>query len=57
MVSSWLIWIAEAFECILHKGEIGHVYNIGTQKERQVKDVAGGKLGLSWYSDVLYGSL
>ncbi|GAQ88206.1 UDP-L-Rhamnose synthase [Klebsormidium nitens] len=33
--------VAEAFECILHKGEIGHVYNIGTQKERRVKDVAG----------------
>lgn len=32
--------VAEAFEMILHKGEVGHVYNIGTQKERRVLDVA-----------------
>ncbi|KAJ3670988.1 hypothetical protein LUZ60_008414 [Juncus effusus] len=32
--------VAEAFECILHKGEVGHVYNIGTKKERRVIDVA-----------------
>ncbi|GAV65162.1 Epimerase domain-containing protein, partial [Cephalotus follicularis] len=32
--------VAEAFEIILHKGEIGHVYNIGTKKERRVIDVA-----------------
>ncbi|KAL3508985.1 hypothetical protein ACH5RR_028386 [Cinchona calisaya] len=32
--------VAEAFEIILHKGEIGHVYNIGTDKERRVIDVA-----------------
>ncbi|KAL9237954.1 hypothetical protein vseg_012442 [Gypsophila vaccaria] len=32
--------VAEAFETILHKGEIGHVYNIGTLKERTVLDVA-----------------
>ncbi|BBN13339.1 UDP-glucose 4,6-dehydratase [Marchantia polymorpha subsp. ruderalis] len=32
--------VAEAFECVLHKGEIGHVYNIGTKKERRVLDVA-----------------
>ncbi|XP_073287220.1 trifunctional UDP-glucose 4,6-dehydratase/UDP-4-keto-6-deoxy-D-glucose 3,5-epimerase/UDP-4-keto-L-rhamnose-reductase RHM1-like [Primulina huaijiensis] len=32
--------VAEAFEVILHKGEVGHVYNIGTKKERGVIDVA-----------------
>ncbi|KAG2254766.1 hypothetical protein Bca52824_084902 [Brassica carinata] len=32
--------VAEAFEVILHKGEVGHVYNIGTKKERRVNDVA-----------------
>lgn len=32
--------VAEAFEVILHRGEIGHVYNIGTRKERRVIDVA-----------------
>ncbi|KAJ4845004.1 Rhm1p, partial [Turnera subulata] len=32
--------VAEAFEVVLHKGEIGHVYNIGTKKERRVIDVA-----------------
>ncbi|KAL5861953.1 hypothetical protein ACOSQ3_003244 [Xanthoceras sorbifolium] len=32
--------VAEAFEMILHRGEVGHVYNIGTKKERRVIDVA-----------------
>ncbi|CAN0913922.1 Trifunctional UDP-glucose 4,6-dehydratase/UDP-4-keto-6-deoxy-D-glucose 3,5-epimerase/UDP-4-keto-L-rhamnose-reductase RHM1 [Linum grandiflorum] len=32
--------VAEAFEVVLHKGEVGHVYNIGTKKERRVLDVA-----------------
>lgn len=32
--------VAEAFEVILHKGVVGHVYNIGTKKERRVLDVA-----------------
>ncbi|XP_061369835.1 trifunctional UDP-glucose 4,6-dehydratase/UDP-4-keto-6-deoxy-D-glucose 3,5-epimerase/UDP-4-keto-L-rhamnose-reductase RHM1-like isoform X2 [Gastrolobium bilobum] len=32
--------VAEAFEVILHRGEVGHVYNIGTKKERRVTDVA-----------------
>ncbi|MED6176571.1 Rhm1p [Stylosanthes scabra] len=32
--------VAEAFEIILHKGLVGHVYNIGTKKERRVVDVA-----------------
>ncbi|CAN6573854.1 unnamed protein product [Malus baccata var. baccata] len=32
--------VAEAFEVILHRGEVGHVYNIGTKKERRVVDVA-----------------
>ncbi len=32
--------VAEAFEVILRKGLIGETYNIGTQKERTVMDVA-----------------
>ncbi|CAL4888976.1 unnamed protein product [Urochloa decumbens] len=32
--------VAEAFEVILHQGEVGHVYNIGTKRERTVLDVA-----------------
>ncbi|KAF3446500.1 hypothetical protein FNV43_RR11679 [Rhamnella rubrinervis] len=32
--------VAEAFDIILHRGVIGHVYNIGTKKERRVLDVA-----------------
>eukprot|EP00270_Netrium_digitus_P011477 TRINITY_DN365_c0_g1_i12.p1 TRINITY_DN365_c0_g1~~TRINITY_DN365_c0_g1_i12.p1 ORF type:complete len:658 (-),score=115.69 TRINITY_DN365_c0_g1_i12:141-2114(-) len=32
--------VAEAFDTVLHKGSIGHVYNIGTKKERRVIDVA-----------------
>uniref|UniRef100_A0A7N0TIG6 UDP-glucose 4,6-dehydratase n=1 Tax=Kalanchoe fedtschenkoi TaxID=63787 RepID=A0A7N0TIG6_KALFE len=32
--------VAEAFDVILHKGEVGHVYNIGTKRERRVNDVA-----------------
>jgi UDP-glucose 4,6-dehydratase len=32
--------VAEAFEVILHHGEVGHVYNIGTKRERTVIDVA-----------------
>lgn len=32
--------VAEAFDCVLHKGTIGHVYNIGTKRERRVIDVA-----------------
>ncbi|WOL02065.1 trifunctional UDP-glucose 4,6-dehydratase [Canna indica] len=32
--------VAEAFEVILHRGEVGHIYNIGTKKERKVIDVA-----------------
>ncbi|KAJ8617237.1 hypothetical protein MRB53_013423 [Persea americana] len=32
--------VAEAFEMILHHGALGHVYNIGTKKERCVLDVA-----------------
>ncbi|KAL9275783.1 hypothetical protein AKJ16_DCAP25964 [Drosera capensis] len=32
--------VAEAFEVVLHKGEVGHVYNIGTKKEKGVIDVA-----------------
>ncbi|KAK9818087.1 hypothetical protein WJX72_006893 [[Myrmecia] bisecta] len=32
--------VAAAFDTILHKGIIGETYNIGTQKERTVNDVA-----------------
>jgi len=32
--------VAAAFECILHRGMIGEVYNIGTTEERTVKSVA-----------------
>ncbi|KAF9613718.1 hypothetical protein IFM89_010160 [Coptis chinensis] len=32
--------VAEAFEVILHKGVLGHVYNVGTKRERRVLDVA-----------------
>ncbi|KAF3598679.1 hypothetical protein F2Q69_00038345 [Brassica cretica] len=32
--------VAEAFEVVLHKGEVNHVYNIGTTRERRVIDVA-----------------
>ncbi|KAK9842897.1 hypothetical protein WJX74_004089 [Apatococcus lobatus] len=32
--------VAEAFDVVLHKGVIGETYNIGTQKERQVVEVA-----------------
>lgn len=32
--------VAEAFDTILHKGKVGETYNIGTQKERTVNDVA-----------------
>ncbi|KAL5582603.1 hypothetical protein UlMin_015045 [Ulmus minor] len=38
--------VAEAFEVILHRGEVGHVYNIGTKKERRVIDVAKDVCGL-----------
>lgn len=33
--------VAQAFETILAKGKVGETYNIGTQKERTVSDVAG----------------
>ncbi|CAK9197393.1 unnamed protein product [Sphagnum troendelagicum] len=32
--------VAEAFEVVLHKGNVGHVYNIGTKKEQTVINVA-----------------
>lgn len=32
--------VAEAFDVVLHKGTPGEIYNIGTKKERTVKDVA-----------------
>ncbi|XP_074564297.1 trifunctional UDP-glucose 4,6-dehydratase/UDP-4-keto-6-deoxy-D-glucose 3,5-epimerase/UDP-4-keto-L-rhamnose-reductase RHM1-like [Curcuma longa] len=38
--------VAEAFEVVLHRGEIGHIYNIGTKKERRVVDVARDICGL-----------
>lgn len=38
--------VAEAFDVLLHKGLIGHVYNIGMKRERSVIDVAGDICGL-----------
>ena len=32
--------VAAAFDCVLHKGAVGEVYNIGTQVERSVLSVA-----------------
>lgn len=32
--------VAEAFDTILHRGEVGHIYNIGTEEEKSVIDVA-----------------
>ncbi|PNW86369.1 hypothetical protein CHLRE_02g083800v5 [Chlamydomonas reinhardtii] len=32
--------VAEAFDCVLHKGVTGETYNIGTERERSVKEVA-----------------
>ena len=32
--------VARAFDCVLHKGQTGETYNIGTQKERTVLEVA-----------------
>jgi dTDP-glucose 4,6-dehydratase len=33
--------VARAFDTVLHKGVIGEIYNIGTQKERSVNEVVG----------------
>eukprot|EP00798_Chlamydomonas_sp_ICE-L_P016599 gene16599-22839_t len=33
--------VAAAFDIVLHKGLIGEVYNVGTERERSVRDVAG----------------
>ncbi|XP_052207377.1 trifunctional UDP-glucose 4,6-dehydratase/UDP-4-keto-6-deoxy-D-glucose 3,5-epimerase/UDP-4-keto-L-rhamnose-reductase RHM2-like [Diospyros lotus] len=38
--------VAEAFDVVLHKGVIGHVYNVGTKKEKRVLDVAKDVCGL-----------
>jgi len=32
--------VAEAFDCVLHRGAEGQIYNIGTQQERSVLSVA-----------------
>lgn len=32
--------MAAAFDTVLHRGTVGETYNIGTQKERTVSDVA-----------------
>ncbi|GER29209.1 dTDP-glucose 4,6-dehydratase [Striga asiatica] len=32
--------VAEAFDTIVHRGEVGEVYNIGTSEEKSVADVA-----------------
>jgi UDP-glucose 4,6-dehydratase len=34
--------VAEAFECVMRWGRVGEVYNIGTEEERSVADVAAG---------------
>ncbi len=35
---SYLYWedVAEAFEVVLHKGSVGHVYNFGEEREGSV---------------------
>jgi UDP-glucose 4,6-dehydratase len=33
--------VADAFDVIVHKGVIGETYNIGTNEERSVMQVAG----------------
>ncbi|KQK07079.1 trifunctional UDP-glucose 4,6-dehydratase/UDP-4-keto-6-deoxy-D-glucose 3,5-epimerase/UDP-4-keto-L-rhamnose-reductase RHM2 [Brachypodium distachyon] len=38
--------VAEAFDVVLHRGEVGSVYNIGTTRERRVVDVARHICGL-----------
>ena len=41
--------VAEAFDVVLHRGVPGEIYNIGTKKERTVKEVAEeicGEFGL-----------
>lgn len=38
--------VADAFDTILHKGKVGQIYNIGTQKERTVMDVARDIAGM-----------
>ena len=32
--------VAEAFDIVLHKGKTGEIYNVGTNRERTVLDVA-----------------
>jgi UDP-glucose 4,6-dehydratase len=32
--------VAEAYDVVLHRGEVGQVYNIAAAKERRVIDVA-----------------
>lgn len=32
--------VAEAFDCVLHKGVTGEIYNVGTERERSVLEVA-----------------
>lgn len=40
--------VAEAFEVVLHKGQVSHVYHIGTAKERRVIDEAKD-IGMRFY--------
>ena len=42
--------VAEAFETVLLKGKIGETYNIGTQKERTVLDVATVRREIAFFS-------
>ena len=40
MIPRYVEDVARAFDKILHKGTVGEVYNIGTNKERTVNSVA-----------------
>mmetsp|Transcript_1718 Transcript_1718/g.2469 ORF Transcript_1718/g.2469 Transcript_1718/m.2469 type:complete len:349 (-) Transcript_1718:274-1320(-) len=43
--------VARAFDCILHKGIVGHIYNIGGQNEISNKDVAKELIRIMGKSD------
>ena len=46
--------VAEAFETVLLKGKIGETYNIGTQKERTVLDVATVRKRYSFFLHLIW---
>ena len=43
--------VARAFDIILHRGEDGETYNIGTEVERSVKDVVSDIVGMMGYNN------